>query len=117
MPKLEGLKPAQIDLQQPWSSPWTAAESDAGLTALSHLLLGHPALVSWLLLALEAGYQAGNNCCVPAAPGRSWGLWQEKKVYQHLLPREVGGESISSAESVVMKCSPSLKQDLSVLVT
>ena len=62
MPKLDGLKLAQIDLQQLPSSPWSAAETNAGLMALSGLLHGHSPLVSWLLLAPETQYQAGNNC-------------------------------------------------------
>ena len=61
MPNLDGLKPAQIDLQQLSSAPWTAVETNAGLIALSGLLHGHSPLVSWLLLALETEYQAGNN--------------------------------------------------------
>jgi len=61
MPELDGLKLDQVDLQELWSSPWPAAETDAGLRALSGLLHRHSALASWLLLAAETEYQAGNN--------------------------------------------------------
>lgn len=35
MPKLDGLKLAQMVLPQLWSSPWTAGQTYAGLMALS----------------------------------------------------------------------------------
>lgn len=52
MPRLDGLKPAQMDPQQLWSSPWTPVQTSAGL------LHGHCPLANWLLLALETEHQA-----------------------------------------------------------
>lgn len=57
MPNLDGLKLAQIDLQQLSSSPRTAVETNAGLMALSGLLNGRSSLVSWLLLAPDTEYR------------------------------------------------------------